>query len=279
MKQVCILSLFVSIAYALPAQNISPANQFATTISETRLPLLTTINELPVVAPAPGIEPHAYFFGEKVRGTWMSFYSNGNRCDSGFLLNNMPDGLWKSWYPNGQLRVQMHCSAKKLASAKDEMERLYKPGFSPGPHMREMRQLVVNSPYPYDKLIYRQLYIATHSQEKDEIYEAVQVNVHSGDHIKSFQTELPPFTECMVHGVYKTWFENGLLKDSGYCDNGVREGVWVEYDENSKMRAVGFYRNGLRFKDWRFYNMEGKLQFIRWYNRQEEITQTIALRK
>lgn len=260
MKQAYIFCLFVSIAYALPAQNISPASQFATTISEISL-----------------TKPKAFYFGEKYKGTWISFYSNGNRCDSGYLVNNMPDGIWKSWYPNGQLRFQMHCSAKRLSSAKDEMARIYKPGFSPSPHIREMKQLVANSPYPYDKLIYRQLYIAIHPVESSVAAE-VLVNVQSGEGISSFQTALPPFTECMVHGVYKSYFENGMPKDSGYCDNGVREGVWEEWDENTKLKAVGFYKNGLRFKDWRYFNKEGKLQFINWYNRQEQITETIVLK-
>lgn len=240
MKQVLILSLFVTGVYAFTAPS--------------------------------------YFPGERYKGVWVSYYSNGNRCDSGFLVNNLPDGLWKSWYPSGQLRVQMNCNARRLSAAKDEMDRIYKPGFSPSSNLREMRQLVASSPYPYDKLMYRQLYLSIHPHEMDGNAEEVQVNVQSGDKINSFQTGAPPFTECLVHGVYQSWLENGMLQDSGYCENGVRQGVWEEWDETANRRAVGFYKNGLRWKDWRYYNKEGKLQFIRVYNRHEEITETIVLK-
>lgn len=190
-----------------------------------------------------------------VKGPWVSYYANGNRCDSGYFYNNKPDGLWKSWYPNGQLKAQMQTSAKKLTSTKEEMERLYRPGFPPGPHIKDMRQVQVSSTYPYDKMIYRQLYLS----------------IHPPDISRSF-------TECLVHGLYQTWFENGMAKDSGYYDNGIREGVWDEWDESMNMRGVGFYKNGLRWKDWRYYDKEGRLQFIKVYNRQEEVVETIALK-
>jgi antitoxin component YwqK of YwqJK toxin-antitoxin module len=259
MKQLICLSLFVTGVYASTAQNISTASQLAATLTEIKK------------APAD-------FPGEKHKGTWVSYYANGNRCDSGYLINNIPHGVWKSWYPNGQLRIQMSCNAKRLASAKDEMDRIYKPGFAPGPNLREMRQLVANAPYPYDKLVYRQLYLSIHPPTLDDNDEQVKVSVQNGDKINSFQTGAPPFTECMVHGVYQSWFEDGMLMDSGYCDKGIREGVWQEWDENMDMKAVGFYKNGLRWKDWRYYNKEGKLQYIRWYNRQEEVTETIVLK-
>jgi uncharacterized protein len=254
MKQVYLLTLFVPMAFAVKAQNFSPA-----------------------AAASSICQPASYYLGEKYKGVWTSYYANGNRCDSGYLLENKPDGIWKSWHPNGQLRMEMECSAKKLTSTKDEMERIYRPGYSPAPNQRQMNQ-VVNTAHPYDKLVYRQLYIAIHPPNMDEDYSEVKVQVQSGDQVNSFQTTSPPFTEALIHGTYKTYFENGQLKDSGYCANGIRDGVWEEWDENVKMKAVGFYKNGLRWKDWRYYNKEGKLEYIKWYNRQEEVTETIVLK-
>lgn len=213
----------------------------------------------------------------KYKGTWQSYYPNGNHCDSGYLYENMPHGTWKSWHPNGQLRMQIECSAKKLMSAKDEMQRIYRPGFAPGAGTR--KQMISNAGgHAYDKIIYRQLFFSIHPPDMENTLREVTVQVQSGDSMNSFTTDSPPFTECLVHGVYKTWFDNGMLKDSGYCDAGVREGVWEEWDEETDMRAVGFYKNGMRWKDWRFYNREGKLQYIRWYNRLEEVTETIVLK-
>ena len=271
-----LLILFVSGAYALLAQNISPATQFATTIAEIKLPLVHTG---PAAEPAAAeMMPSSYYIGENYKGTWMSFYTNGNRCDSGFLSDNRPDGLWRGWYPNGQLRMEMNCSAKKLTAAKDEMQRIYRPGFTPPPGTLQMKYLMASSTYPYEKLAYRLLYYAIHPPEIEKSYREIQVTVQSGEKTNSFQTDSPPFTECLVHGVYRSWFENGALKDSGYCDNGIREGVWEEWDDSVNMRAVGFYKHGMRWKDWRYYNKEGKLEYIKLYNRLEEVTETIVLK-
>ena len=152
MKQVILLTLFVSGVCMLRAQN-SPANQFA---SINHLPEI----KLPVVQSAVAmLQPATDFIGEKYKGTWQSYYTNGNACDSGFLYENMPDGIWKSWHPNGQLRMEIECNSRRLMSAKDEMQRIYKPGYAPQPGSRKLKQMVANSGgFPYDKLIYRQLF-------------------------------------------------------------------------------------------------------------------------
>ena len=102
MRQVCLLSLFVAGMYLASAQNITSAGQLATTISEVQLSIVSQ--------PIESISP-ADILGEKYKGTWISYYDNGNRCDSGFLQNGKPHGVWKSWYPNGQLRVKMECAS------------------------------------------------------------------------------------------------------------------------------------------------------------------------
>jgi hypothetical protein len=271
MKQVSLITLLLAGVYLAQAQN--------SLTGQTVYPPVFSDMLIPVVEPAEAVLlPAAHYIGDKYKGLWISHYPNGNRCDSGFLQNSMPDGLWKSWYPNGNLRMVIECSARRLSSTKDEMQRIYKPGYNPAPGVREMGQALVNSTYPYDKLMYRQMYFATHPPDLDDNNTTVEVQVQSGDGSNSFKTDSPPFTECLVHGLYKTWFEDGTLKDSGYCENGVREGVWQEWDDATNMRAVGFYKNGLRFKDWRYYNSKGKLEFIKWYNRMEEVTETIVLK-
>jgi antitoxin component YwqK of YwqJK toxin-antitoxin module len=262
--------------YTLQAQNLS-VTQIAsiTNISEIKIPVVYTLAVQPV---AETMQTAEYYIGKKYKGTWQSHYSNGNPCDSGFLYENIPDGLWKCWYPNGQLRVEMECSAKRMSATIDEMQRIYKPGYSPGPGITQMRQVMATSSYSYDKIVYGQLYVATHPPDLDNSIRRVNVQVQQGNGVNTFTTETPPFTECLVHGVYKTYFDNGLLQDSGYCENGIREGVWEEWDEEQGMRAVGFYKGGLRWKDWRFYNKEGKIQFVKRYNRTEEVTETIVLK-
>ena len=96
MKQVILLSLFVTGVYASTAQNISPAGFFATNIAEIKLPVVAAAVSAEVSS-SMIMHPPAYFLGDRYKGVWISYYANGNRCDSGLLINNLPDGLWKNY--------------------------------------------------------------------------------------------------------------------------------------------------------------------------------------
>jgi len=267
MKKVMSAVLFLLVWVTLQAQHKTSKRIASST---------NTYSQLPYVPRE--IYPPEHYIGINYRGNWQSRYSNGQLCDSGYLKNNMPDGIWKSWYPNGQLRMMMECNAKKLVATKNEMQRIYKPGYSPPPHLQEMKDIMNDDEsLPYEKLMYRQMYLSIHPPGLKDSAAELLVTVEEGDTVKTFMTNALPFTECLVHGRYVTWFPDGTRKDSGYCNEGIRQGVWEEWNEDGTVRAVGFYRNGMRWKDWRYFNKEGKLLYIRWYNRSEEVTETIVL--
>lgn len=77
---------------------------------------------------------------------------------------------------------------------------------------------------------------------------------------------VPPFTQCLHHGLYINFYPGGTVKDSGYYKNGLREGVWEEWLENGNIRSIGFYHHGTKKNTWKFYNYSGKLLYIQHYN-------------
>lgn len=46
----------------------------------------------------------AYYHNNLMHGVFQTFHSNGMQADSGQMARNQFIGLWKSWYPNGQLK-------------------------------------------------------------------------------------------------------------------------------------------------------------------------------
>jgi antitoxin component YwqK of YwqJK toxin-antitoxin module len=69
---------------------------------------------------------------------------------------------------------------------------------------------------------------------------------------------------------YKSYFENGLLKDSGYYNkNGLRSGIWQEWGNNNTIRMIGFYRKGWKTGAWKYYDTKGKLLFVIHYSRRK----------
>lgn len=57
----------------------------------------------------------------QLNGKWMSWFNNRHACDSGLLVNNLPDGIWKGWYANGNPRYILQFNARKLNALKNEL--------------------------------------------------------------------------------------------------------------------------------------------------------------
>ena len=64
-----------------------------------------------------------HIYKEKLHGGWQSFYNNNQICDSGSLNMGLPDGEWKTWYPDGQLKTVRNYSAEKYHFIKADLHR------------------------------------------------------------------------------------------------------------------------------------------------------------
>jgi antitoxin component YwqK of YwqJK toxin-antitoxin module len=43
------------------------------------------------------------------------------------------------------------------------------------------------------------------------------------------------YKDNVLHGAYKTWFENGQLRIEGQYDNGIKIGNWRFFDEKGNV--------------------------------------------
>ena len=167
-------------------------------------------------------------------GEWASYYTNTQPRDSGNFARNIPDGEWRTWYPNGNLRTIRHYNASKLGMMKNQL----------------------NNRNP--KLEFYPLAMAAH---KDRSYFEHRTSARysfksipaSGDSYDA------PFAECLHDGLYMNFFPNGAVKDSGYYKDGLRDGVWVEWNDNQTVRTTGFYINGEKHSGWKQESADGKL--------------------
>jgi antitoxin component YwqK of YwqJK toxin-antitoxin module len=92
--------------------------------------------------------------------------------------------------------------------------------------------------------------------------ERVDINIHD----MQDNLYLPPFDECLHDGLFINFFPDGMLKDSGYYKNGLREEVWIEYSTSGNVFTTGTYKNGKRIGGWKYYNANGSLLRIDEYN-------------
>lgn len=196
-----------------------------------------------------------HFRKQKLHGSWQTYFPNNVPSDSGSFENNLPDGLWKTWYPNGQLKTIRNYSAEKFRYIKND--------------------LLINHPK-------NQRYIITKlAQQKEDVSKYFEPDYNS-EIITSMtllgriqqntsndnNNYIAPFNQSLHHGIFINYDMNGVVKDSGNYVNGLRNGLWKESDES--LAASGFYQHGFRAGQWKFYDASGILLYTELYNKHGE---------
>jgi antitoxin component YwqK of YwqJK toxin-antitoxin module len=208
-----------------------------------------------------------HYKGRRLKGEWKSYYAPGRLCDSGGIRNDVPDGEWKSWYENGQLRFIRTFDAFQFEKAKQEISKRASKIIS-SPIVNIARE-DLRIAYSYLSAAYSFHTIAKKSSGKRlsgkdwiSLRERVEHNTLPGNH-----DYLPPFLECLHHGLYMNFYPDGSVKDSGYYRSGLREGVWEEWINNGKIRSTGFYHRGHKSDTWKYFNRKGELKYLETYDR------------
>lgn len=69
-----------------------------------------------------------------------------------------------------------------------------------------------------------------------------------------------PMVNGKRHGVWTSWYENGLKWSETTFSHGIKSGRTITYYDNGMMRYNGEYDNDERVGVWNFYNQEGVLE-------------------
>lgn len=200
-------------------------------------------------------------------GPWISWYPDGQHCDSGKFKNNLPDGTWMSWYPNGQLRMAADFSAKKYGEVQEEVRKLSRHTSS---GVQNAKEVTFGGTAPfYEENISRLMEKSL--QPPEIIGNSQRLSLKTKiDHnsITGFNYDVdyaPPFTHCLMHGYYKSFFPDGTMREYGFYNNGLRSGDWVEWNEDDAIRSSGIYKKGVRTGEWRRYSRFDRLVSVHWY--------------
>ncbi len=194
---------------------------------------------------------------KNLHGKWMSWYIHGHLCDSGRLDKGIPDGEWKTFYPDGSLRYVRHYDAFLLRKIKSDILRENRYSFY------EIVSLFKKSPIAAVNHFDAVISFHPHtSQDHHFKFLTDRVKHNSTAHPYYF----PPYLESLHHGLYINYYPDGMIRDSGYYKNGLRNGIWEEWVENRKIKKLGLYQNGQKKGTWKYYNDRGKLLVLKEYN-------------
>ncbi|MFZ1311594.1 MAG: hypothetical protein WAR38_01950 [Chitinophagaceae bacterium] len=187
--------------------------------------------------------------GSKLNGEWQSWYATGVLCDSGRLINNLPDGEWKHWNEKGELLAIRHYSADKFQRVMQEMLR-YNPKRSFF-YLSELYQKDKQAALNYLTAAYS--FPSGRSAPVHSLKQLVISNISKSDSYR------PVFEQSLQDGLYMNFFPGGSIRDSGYYKNGVRTGKWVHRDSADGPWHLGAYQHSIKIKEWKYYDKNNKL--------------------
>jgi antitoxin component YwqK of YwqJK toxin-antitoxin module len=199
----------------------------------------------------------------KFNGQWTSWFKNRQVCDSGLLINDIPDGMWKGWYRNGNPRYILHFNERKLHGLKNELINQPKTKYfilaqkpvAEATRHYDARLLFGHQSANSQKFILsKQVNHASYSPKL--LQKLVAENTGEG----SSSTYTAPFTEGLLHGEFTSFYSGGGIKERGLYLNGLREGIWEEFTIH-KEKSIGTYRHGYRNGEWRYYDADNKLLY------------------
>jgi antitoxin component YwqK of YwqJK toxin-antitoxin module len=194
-----------------------------------------------------------HFKKQQLHGAWQTFYANEQLCEEGKFVNNLPDGEWRIWYPDGKLKAIVHYSAEKFHYIKADIRRN---------HPKDKKYAITRHAAmrknikPYFKPAFPGTPPDTESLS---VLKKIYHNT-SGDG----SNYIPPFSSCLHHGSYISYFENGLVRDSGLYVNGLKHEVWHE-TINDNLIAFGYYNHGEKHGQWKYYHSDGSLRYSEHY--------------
>lgn len=193
----------------------------------------------------------------KLNGQWQSWYSNGVSCDSGRMVNNLPDGEWLFRNEDGEIRAIRHYNADKFLRITNEMQR-YHPKRSffylAALYQQNKRQALhfLDAGYSFPA--------SSMTGKPTTLQQLAEENTSPGAVYK------PVFVQCVHDGLYMNYFPGGIVKDSGMYREGLKSGKWIHRDSAHAGWFQGAYKHGLPVKEWKHFDQDGRLTEILFYD-------------
>ncbi len=166
-------------------------------------------------------------------GKWLFYYNDGKKEQEGSYLRGNLDGIWRWYHSNGNLwREESYFNGREDGESVE---------------YDEEGNIIVQGNYL--------------NGEKEGFW-VIQI----GD-----QREEGEFQSGLENGVWKYFYNDGVLKFEGEFKQGLAEGRHKFYYPDGTLMEERYYSRGLREKNWKKYDELGNLFITITYKRDQEI--------
>lgn len=181
------------------------------------------------VYPDTGTLLKAYFKDRNFKikdGPLTLYHSKGVKAMEGVYSNNIKQGIWKYWYPTGQLRDSGMMKNNQLVNT-------WYSWFENG------QIKAIGNYFPDDSI------------QADQIVRSLSTWPNAGI-LENDTAVLYP------HGLWQHYHLNGQIKESGAYVHGLRDGIWNGWHDNGKLESKGMYKAGELTGEWEFFYENGQ---------------------
>lgn len=185
-----------------------------------------------------------------LQGSWNSWYSNGKKLDSGFLVKGIPHGTWTMHNREGTQKFLRTYSFDKWQLFQSERLQ-YHPKRISLPLTKLFHENRKHAE-KYIKAIHTFCAKKNCMRVKEDLLQTIENNTEQ-EHYH------PPFENGLLHGPFANYFPDGSVKDSGIYKNGLPEGIWIKWTDDQQFYWNGHYHHGVKNKEWKLYSSGGRL--------------------
>ena len=201
----------------------------------------------------------------KRQGLWKEYYPTGELKSQGNYINSNPDGAWKFYFIDQRVEVEGRYKNGKKEGAwywyYPNGETLQEENWSNGKldgdffEYNETGTITTKGAYMEGTEEGEWFYMQGNAIEKGVYYDGMRSGVWTtkwkdGTPISEIEYDLDIF-----NGKYTLYYPNGKIRESGKYSGGERVGIWHLYDEEGELLLTTVYAEG-REVQWNEYRIE-----------------------
>ena len=200
------------------------------------------------------------------QGKWKEFYPTGELKSEGTYKNSNRIGAWKYYFPDKSIEVSGSYDSKGrqdgtwrwyYANGQLMREEFYENGVLDGEFVEydERGNEITKGKYVEGAEEGYWFYQRNHAIEEGNYYDGMRTGLWKTWFEKGNISSEIEYDQDLMNGKYTIYYENHVVKRTGKCINGERDGVWYDYNDNGELILTTLYKDGVEVR-WNNYKID-----------------------
>ena len=175
----------------------------------------------------------------KLSGSWINWFSNGNKNEEGIYKDGKKGGVWNGWYRNGEKKYSGKYVEGKLEGLYTEMD-------NKGNVIKEI--MYTNGLIVLEAHTLRTNKSVIKFQKKNGKLDGKWIETYTNGNI----AEIGNYSNDRKDGKWEGWFISGIKKYECNYNKGNKSGLYQEWNLDGKNIKNITYKIGKRIKEYEF---------------------------